>query len=248
MRLRFPFLIALAGIIAAGDYCRAQKLPEAGYIFPAGGKAGTTVEVQLGGYDWTPDMDFFVLDRRVKLVASGSPGPILIPGPPYWFGAKGRLIALPLPREVTARLTIPADMPPGPIHWQAANANGCTASGTFVVGTGLEIVEDERRKSPQLLPSIPVTVSGRLMKIEEVDRYRFTAAKDGPITIDLEARRIGSKFLGMLEVRDCRVHGCPSRLRFRRRSLVCLSPERFAESSRGWGDSRRRTPRGNATG
>src|SRR5262249_18577050 len=90
----------------------------------------------------------------------------------------------------------------GPIHWQAANANGCTAAGVFVVGMGPEVIEDERRKEPQRLPGLPVTVSGRLMKIEEVDRYRFTAPRDGPITCELMARRLGSKFLPVLEVRD----------------------------------------------
>src|SRR5262249_15364525 len=151
----------------------AQKPPEAGYIFPSGGKAGTTVEVRLGGYDWTPDMEFFTLDSRIKLTPTAAPGPILIPGPPYWFGAKGRLTQLPLPREVPAKLVIPPDFPPGPIYWQAANANGCTSAGVFMVGTGTEVTEDERRKEPQLLATLPVTVSGRIMKIEEVDRYRF---------------------------------------------------------------------------
>jgi hypothetical protein len=180
----------------------AQKAPEAGYIFPPGGKAGTTVEVHLGGYDWTPDMEYFTLDKRVRLTATGPPGPILIPGPPYWFGAKGRIAALPLPREVPAKLVIPADFPPGPVYWQAANANGCTSPGVFVVGSGPEVVEDQRRKGPQLLPALPVTVSGRIRKIEEVDRYRFRAAKDGPVTLDLMARRLGAKFLAVLEVRD----------------------------------------------
>jgi hypothetical protein len=71
---------------------RAQKAPEAGYVFPVGGNAGTTIDVKLGGYDWTPDMEFFVHDKRVQLIASGPPGPILIPPPPYWFGA-GRCVA-----------------------------------------------------------------------------------------------------------------------------------------------------------
>ena len=53
---------------------------------------------------------------------------------------------MPLPREVPAKLVIPADMPPGPIYWQAANANGGTSAGVFIVGTGPEIVEDEQRK------------------------------------------------------------------------------------------------------
>jgi hypothetical protein len=108
-------LLAIAGLLTLATSGQAQKAPEAGYIFPPGGKAGTTVQVRLGGYDWTPDMDFFVLDKRVRLIPTGPPGPILVPGPPYWFGAKGRLGALPLPREVPAQLVIPAGVGPGPI-------------------------------------------------------------------------------------------------------------------------------------
>jgi len=181
---------------------RAQKAPELGYIFPSGGKAGTTVDVRLGGYDWTPDMEYFVQDKRIRLIPSGPPGPILVPGPPYWFGAKSRIVAMPLPREVPAKLIIPADVPPGPIHWQAANAGGATAAGVFIVTAGIEVIEDENRKTPQLLSSLPVTVSGRLMVNAEVDRYRFVAVKDGPITSQLCARQLGAKFLPILEVRD----------------------------------------------
>ncbi|MCE9532615.1 MAG: hypothetical protein K8T89_16070, partial [Planctomycetes bacterium] len=148
------------------------------------------------------DMDLFVHDKRVQLIATGTPGPILVPPPPYWFGAKGRIVSPPLPRETPAKLVIPADVPPGPIYWQAANANGGTSTGIFIVSADQEVVEDERRKVPQLLPTLPVTVSGRLQKIEDVDRYRFVAPKDGPITCDLMARRLGSKFLGVIEVRD----------------------------------------------
>src|ERR1700694_2249309 len=104
-----PFL-AFSFILALAPCARAPKAPEARSIFPAGGKTGTTVEVRLGGYDWTPDMEFFVHDKRVQLIPTGPPGPILIPPPPYWFGAKGRIGALPLPREVPAKLVIPADV------------------------------------------------------------------------------------------------------------------------------------------
>src|SRR6266700_2516381 len=92
--------MALVSILTTVSAASAQKSPEAGYIFPVGGKAGTTIDVKLGGYDWTPDMEFFVHDARVKLLPSGPPGPILIPPPPYWFGAKGRIGSNPLPREV----------------------------------------------------------------------------------------------------------------------------------------------------
>ena len=49
----------------------AQLVPEIGYVYPAGGRVGTTVDVTLGGYDWTPDMQLFVHDPRIKLEIVG---------------------------------------------------------------------------------------------------------------------------------------------------------------------------------
>lgn len=194
-------LIAAIVQFSAGP-AAAQRIPDLGYMFPPGGRAGSTVDVRLGGYDWTPDMEYFVLDPRVQLAAPGPPGDLIIPPPPYWFGTKSKIVAIQLAREVPARLTIPADMPPGIVYWQAANANGGTATGILVVSDGPEVVEDERRHGAQALPDLPVTVSGRLSKIEEVDTYRFLVPKAGPVTCDLMARRLGSNFHGLLEVRD----------------------------------------------
>jgi hypothetical protein len=120
------FSLAVIAIVLAGAAATAiaQTAPEIGYMFPSGAKGGTTVDVTLGGYDWTPDMQLFVHDPRIKLELIGPLSPVLVPEPPYWFGAKGRGPAWPLPREFPVRLTIPADVPPGLVRWQAANANG----------------------------------------------------------------------------------------------------------------------------
>lgn len=179
------------------------KAPEVGYVYPPGGRAGTTVNVRVGGFDWTPDLQFFFSDPRIKLERLGPPGPIFVPPPPYWFGPKGYIVALPMPREIPARLTLPADLPPGPIRWRVANANGGSANaGVFQVGNSPEILEAVSAATPQRLPNLPVAVHGRLGKIEEMDRYRFRAAHTGPITCELFARRLGANLNGVLEVRD----------------------------------------------
>jgi hypothetical protein len=181
------------------------KAPEPGYVYPPGGRAGTTVDVHLGGFDWTPDLQFFVLDPRVRLEITGEPGPILIPPPPYWFGAKSFITPLPLPREQAARLTLPCDMPPGPVRWVVAGASGaCTRAGLFWVGADPEMVEAPGSKAIQKLPPLPVTVNGRLSRIEEVDRYRFTVSRDGPVTCEVFARRLGVNMNAALTVRDPR--------------------------------------------
>ncbi len=195
-------LLAALALLALAPSAVAQKAPEAGYVYPPTGKAGTTVNVVLGVYDATPDMQFFTHDPRVKLDAVGPPGALLLPPPPYWFGQKAFGGALPVAREVPAKFTIPAGFPPGPVRWQLANASGISGAGTFLVTDGTDVIEDEKATGPQKLAALPVAVCGRLVKIEETDRYLFRAAKAGPVTIDLTARRLGANVLAAVEVRD----------------------------------------------
>ncbi len=204
--MKVSTLVLCTALLWMSTSVRAQEpspsLPAIAYIYPAGGQAGTTVDVALAGLDWTPDMEFFVLESDVDLEIVGPLGDMIVPEPPYWFGAKGRSGALPIPREVPARLTIPEDRAPGPIHWQVANANGVSARGRFWVSRTTEVVEERHRRAPQLLPALPVIVSGQVMRIEEVDRFRFAAPVAGPVTIDSFARRLGSPLNAALKVSD----------------------------------------------
>jgi hypothetical protein len=230
--VRKPFAMALfaatsiisalcLGLVAPRSVL-AQLVPEIGYVHPAGGQPGTTVDVVLGGYDWSPDMQLFAHDPRIKMELLGPPSPVLVADPPYWFGAKARGPAWPLPREFPARITIPADVPPGIVRWQAANANGASPVGFLHVGGGAQVIEDVSRVRPsrpdslrldtsatelsgaetQRLPSLPVVVSGRIQRIEEVDRYAFQVPAAGPVTVTLIARQIGSPLHGMIKVHD----------------------------------------------
>lgn len=180
----------------------AQKAPELGYVFPPSLMRGKTTDVQLGGYDFTSDMQFFVYDPHAKLTVNGKPGRFLVPEPPYWFGEKGRSNAFPIPREIPASVTVDKNHPPGLVHWQVANANGSSATAVFYVSDTPEIVESRFRNEPQFLKSLPVGISGRISRIAEIDRYAFLAAKDGPITVELLARTLGANFNGVIEVRD----------------------------------------------
>jgi len=195
-------LVALPFVCLAVHPAFAQKAPEVGYLYPAGAKAGNTIEVRLGGYDWTPDVDAFSLDTRVQIELRGELSDFLITPPPYWFGHKGRIAPHKIPREQTLRITLPADLPAGPVEFQFANANGATAPVPFFVGTAPEVFEAEFHREPQPLPALPVTVNGRLSRIEEVDQYRISRPDAGLITCELFARRLGATFHGIIEVRD----------------------------------------------
>lgn len=180
----------------------AQKAPAVGYAFPAGGRAGTTVDVQLGGYDWSPDVQFLLYETSAKLEILSRPGEVLMHLPPYWFGIKSMGNDPPLPRVVSARFHLPENLPAGPLRWCVTNASGGSSSGIFVVSHDAEIAEDEHRKESQFVNELPVVVNGRLLRIEEVDRYRVQLTRSSIVTCDLMARRLGSDFHGVLEVFD----------------------------------------------
>ncbi|WP_254507970.1 PPC domain-containing protein [Anatilimnocola floriformis] len=194
-------LTYLLMLSAVGQVAAANIRPQIGYVYPPAANPGTTIEVRLGTYDWTPDMQILPHDPRVKIEITGPAGePILTP-PPYWFGNKAGQAQPPLPREVPAKITIPADVPPGEIRWQVANANGGSNIGKFVVSDLTETIEPEDRKDAIELPSIPAAVSGRISRITESDEYRFTTPTAAQITCRLEDR-LGQPFSGALTIKD----------------------------------------------
>ena len=180
----------------------AQLAPEIGYLLPAGGTPGQALDLVVGGYDWTPDMQVLVHDPRVKLELLGPPGPVLVPEPPFWFGSKARGYAWPLPREFPARLTLAPDPPPGFVTWQVANANGASPPGKLHVSPFPAVAEQFPRRGVQKLPSLPVAVGGQIRRLEEIDQYEFTASRPGPVTIEVVARRVNSPLHAMLKVQD----------------------------------------------
>ncbi len=189
-------------LLCATTAVAQQQAPAIGYMHPAGGRAGSTVDVVLGGYDWTPDIEAFVFAPGVQLNLTGEPSSVIVPEPPYWFGKKARRAPFLMPSETPAKLSIPADTPPGVYAWQVANANGAAARGRFMVSHGRELLEDADRSGPQPLDALPVTVSGQIRKIKEVDQYRFVAPHDGPITLALSAAAINSPLTATIEVHD----------------------------------------------
>jgi len=178
-----------------------QLAPSIGYMFPPGGQPGSTMEVTLGGYDWTPDMQLFTHTDGVSLEIVGPPGEVLVPDPPYWFGKKARRSPFPLPREFRAMLTIADDVSPGIVTWQVANANGASATGKLLI-SDLPLMAETLADSPTILSQLPVAIAGQIERIEEVDRYRFTAPHNGLVTCEVISRALGSTFNAVLQVRD----------------------------------------------
>ena len=200
--MRYPFHLLLIGSLCLPSIAWSQKAPDLGYVFPPAVNAGATTSVQLGGYDYTPDVIVHIHNPLIQLSDQGPPGPFLIPKPPYWFGTKSRSSALPIPREIPITFTLPESIQPGWTHWQVSNANGSSQTAVLLVTDDDEILEKRYRDQPQVLDSLPLAVSGRLARIAEIDRYQFSSPHNGPITLQLMARQLGANFNGVLQVHD----------------------------------------------
>lgn len=188
--------------VAIASAALAQLAPDVGYVYPPVVPVAAVSEVHFGGYDFTPDLEVLSLDSRITIELTGPAGEFLVPPPPYWFGQRAFSGALPIPREVPARITVTKATSPGLARWQVANANGSSRCAAFLIDAGNIVVENRRGDAPQTLESLPVTVAARLGRIAEVDHYTFVAAADGVVTAELIARRIGSPFNGLIEIRD----------------------------------------------
>ena len=183
----------------------AELPPEIGYLFPSGARAGESRDVILGGYDATADMEILPHDPGVRIEITGAASRVLIPDPPHLFGYKARANDRPCPREFPARITLPADFPPGLHRYWIANANGVSPPGVFHVSRFPTVVEDREREGLQLLPELPLVIDGQIGRTAEIDRYRFTVRDSGPVSIDLVARRLLSPLHALLRVTD--THG-----------------------------------------
>ena len=99
------FLITLV-LFSLTQVAVAQHPPAIGYMFPPGGQAGQTIDVILGGYEWTPDMQLFAHDRRIQFEIMGAPSPVIVPEPPYWFGKKSAAARNECTIDHTGRLPV----------------------------------------------------------------------------------------------------------------------------------------------
>lgn len=128
------------------------------YVYPAGGRQGQTVTVELGGLNG--------LAGATKVIVDGPPGISV-----GTVKAEG-------PSLVRATLTVAADAAPGR-RWLRVlgGSNGLTNGRPFFISTLPETSEKEPNNttaSPQDV-TLPVVVNGRIEKELDVDCFRFQA-------------------------------------------------------------------------
>jgi len=170
------FIAAVLVLLSLAPLASAEEVPPPEYgellldgMFPAGGKAGQSVTVEIWGVP---------ADRKgKKLVGLQGARGLIIDGPP---GITVREIKNLSDTRVSAVLDIAADAQPGRrmvrVHCDRV---GATSGTWFIVGNLPETTEGVKNDTPATAPVVetPVVVNGRVEEPLDVDCVRFRARK-----------------------------------------------------------------------
>ena len=175
----------------------------ASYLFPAGGRRGTTVPVHVGGLFLHKDAAWELLGPGVALAS-----PRLAPAPTLWF--EGPMLPLPesqaaedYPKDTAAEVRVAADAALGVRRGRVWTAQGAASGLAFVVGDLPEIVEQEIDGDPVPMDvPLPVTINGRIFPRQNVDWWTFPLHKGQSVSCEVCAARLGSPLDSYLEVID----------------------------------------------
>lgn len=171
-------LIGSLVIIASSAVASAElPSPVLNTVFPAGGRAGTSVSVTVEGT---------ALDEMAGLrLAAGRITAKKTDGPQW-------------------TLTIPADVPPGIYDLRVVGKYGLSGPRAFVIGNRPESVETEANDTLAAPNDVPVDniVNGRLDKPGDIDSYRFAAEARQRVVLEVWAERLDSKLRAVMEVYD----------------------------------------------
>jgi hypothetical protein len=182
-------------LIAVVPAARAQtSYPMLSRVEPTALQRGKAAEVTISG------TGNFAGAWQVLCEGPGLTGEVLADG----GAASG---TRPVKTSVKARLTAAADAPLGPREFRVATPQGSSSVGLVVVVDGPVIAEADDKANDQStgaqVLSLPVTVTGSIGKIEDVDWYAFDAAAGQRVTFRAWGNRLENK------IHDLQLHFDP---------------------------------------
>ena len=203
MTTRIPGLLCAAALLVAPPlFAQALNAPHASYVYPAGGRQASTVQVRVGGRSLDGVSTVVVSGAGVRAQVAALDKPLTqrqisdlrdrvaelqktaktpaerreIADMRMMIGESVRRNANPMLAEIaTLSVTIDADAEPGPRELRLGTPVGLTNPITFVVGQLPEVSEKDEKLQPadtELTVALPATVNGRLIP-GDGDRAQF---------------------------------------------------------------------------
>ncbi len=151
--------------------------PDVTYLYPAGARRGTTVEVTAAGTFERWPVGGWASTRGVEVKAGKRRGQLTV--------------------------TVASDAQPGVCWVRLHDEQGASGLRPFLIGTLPEVLEREPKApaNPQVLPGNSVTVNGVLAKPGDVDVFALELQKGQTLVASVEANRtLKSPMDGVLQV------------------------------------------------
>jgi hypothetical protein len=160
-------------LVPALVFGQAKRLeppqPVLAWIYPAGGRQGTSVEITLSGTGIQPD----------GVLVSGA-------------GATGRVVDAGDGKTARIAIAIDATAELGVRELRILNAGGVSNRFRFTIGDLPEIKEVEPnsdKAAPQVIASLPVVINGQILDGDR-DYYRFHATAGQTVVAEVQARSL----------------------------------------------------------
>ena len=172
--------LALMALLATPSLQAAAPNPVITTLWPAGARAGSTVEVTVTGSGIT---------NQTQLICSA-------PGLQAEF--------LGSDKTPHFQITIPNSTPPGLYEIRLAGTDGISTPRTFQVGNRRETTELEPNNTLPTAGSAPINsiLNGRILEPGDQDCFRFTASSGQRVVLECWAERIDSALHPVLQLFD----------------------------------------------
>lgn len=167
-----------------------EKPAHIGYVFPAGGKQGSTVTVKVGGEYVYGTTAALVSGAGVSVQVLDSRDPEA--GMEFKKQKNKKKNQTVIDEVVTLKVTVAPDAEPGNRDICLVTTNCLSNKLTFQVSQLNEVVECETNntlKAANTLPVLPVLVNGVIMP-GDVDAFRFFAGKGSHLVVEVSARAL----------------------------------------------------------
>ena len=185
MKNRRIALLILASILTISAY--AQKLTS-GYLFPAGGQVGTTVEIEAGGLN---------INKAVKVMFNhpGIKGEVIPVVESAANKRKRRRLndqsSPQLADKVKIKITIAPDVPCGLYDLRLQSAKGLSNKLPFEVSSYPNFIENKRSslEQPNKVTTLPAVLCGYVSP-GGIDYFQFSGHKGETIVASVKGRQL----------------------------------------------------------
>ncbi len=190
----------LALVLVGPLWAQTTNSPRLLYVMPAGGQAGSTVEITITGQDLDDAQGLHFNFPGVTVERLGSEKP-----PPVDAKAKKpSALGKPMPAQVSHRfkITLPSSAPVGIQDVRVVTKSGVSNPRAFVVGDGHELLEKEPNNDvgQAQRADLNSTVHGVILQPTDVDYFLFQGKKGQRIVISCLTTSIDSKLPAVLDL------------------------------------------------